>query len=222
MLILTNFKHYPSSIFSHAHTLVQEHITVAKQFDSSTVRFAVAIGPLDIQHIAQEFSKKIDIYAQHCDCASFGSSTGKILPEMLVQMGVKGVILNHSEHRFSSKNHLLETIAYAKKSGLQVVCCAETAEEGEWISHNTESDSIAIEPPELIGGNISVATARPELISESVAKIGKEKVMVGAGIKNGNDVRIAKQKGAHGVLLASGITKSKDPKNILQNLGEGA
>lgn len=222
MVILTNFKHYPSAIFSDAHALVQDHITVAKQFDSNLIRFSVAVGALDIQKIAEQFAQKIDIYAQHCDCASFGSSTGKILPEMLVQMGVKGVILNHSEHRLPSKETLFQTIEYAKKSGLQIVCCAETVEEGEWISNNTQADYIAVEPPELIGGDISVATARPELISESVVKIGEKKVMVGAGIKNGTDIRIAKEKGAIGVLLASGVTKSIDPKNVLYNLGKGA
>lgn len=215
MLILTNFKHYPSAILENAEKLVQDHISVSEK---TGVPFAVAIGALDIQNIAQKFSDHIDIYAQHCDIASFGSSTGKILPEMLVKIGVKGVILNHSEHRFLEKNVLKETISFAKEKGLKVVCCAESAEEGEWIASNTNADFVAVEPPELIGGDISVSTAKPELISKSVEKIGAGKVLVGAGVKNGEDIRIAKKLGAVGVLLASGVTKSEYPKSVLESL----
>jgi triosephosphate isomerase len=179
------------------------------------------VNTLDLKSVCQKFAKQIDIYAQHCDNASFGSSTGKILPEMLVNIGVKGVILNHSENRFSTKNNyqeLIETINFAKKVGLIVVACAETAEEGAFLSNNSSADFIAVEPPELIGGDISVSTAQPELISKSVDKIGKNKVLIGAGIKTGFDVEIAKEKGAVGVLLASGVTKAQNPQDVLFGL----
>ena len=223
MLILTNFKAYPTGVFESAQTLVQTHIDAQKEVNKTTkdATFAVAINSLDIQVICNEFANTIDIYAQHCDNAKFGSSTGKILPEMLVKMGVKGVILNHSENRFSSENNyeeLIETINFAKKSGLTVVCCAETAEEGKILSENSSADFIAVEPPELIGGDISVSTSRPELISESVEQIGANKVLIGAGIKTGSDVKIAVEKGSVGVLLASGVTKSSVPLEVLVGL----
>lgn len=223
MIILTNFKAYPTGVFNNAKILVQTHINAQKEVNKTNknVIFAVAINSLDIQVICNEFAKNIDIYAQHCDNAKFGSSTGKILPEMLMKMGVKGVILNHSEKRFSSDNNyeeLIETINCAKKSGLTVVCCAETAEEGKILSENSNADFIAIEPPELIGGDISVSTSRPKLISESVEQIGSNKVLIGAGIKTGSDVKIAVEKGAIGVLLASGVTKSSVPQEVLIDL----
>ncbi len=223
MIILTNLKAYPSGVFENAETLVQVHIDAQKEVVKlkKNINFAVAINSLDIQNICKKFANTIDIYAQHCDNASFGSSTGKILPEMLVKMGVKGVILNHSENRFSSENNyeeLITTINFAKKAGLTVVCCAETPEEGKFIAENSNADFIAVEPPELIGGDISVSTSRPELISESVEEIGSRKVLIGAGIKTGSDVRIALEKGAVGVLLASGIAKSDTPKSVLLDL----
>ena len=83
------------------------------------------------------------------------------------------------------------------------------------------ADVIAVEPPELIGGDISVSTARPELISDSVQKISKVPVLVGAGVKNGADVRIARKLGAVGVLIASGVTKANDPEAVLLDLAQG-
>jgi triosephosphate isomerase (TIM) len=42
--------------------------------------------------------------------------------------------------------------------------------------------------------------------------------LVGAGVKNGKDVQIALKLGAKGVLLASGVTKAKDPMAVLLDL----
>jgi triosephosphate isomerase len=83
------------------------------------------------------------------------------------------------------------------------------------------ADFVAVEPPELIGGDISVSTANPELISDAVATIGAGKVLVGAGIKNAEDVRIALKLGAVGVLVASGVVKAADPVAALEDLCKG-
>lgn len=213
--ILTNFKHYPSAILENAEKLTLAHIEAKEKTEGN---IAIAVSPLDIQNICAKYAERIDIYAQHCDNATFGSSTGKVLPEMLKQMGVTGVILNHSENRFANQDELFATIKKAKEAGLIVVCCAETADEGEIFSHKSSADFIAVEPPELIGGDISISTAEPQLISDSVKQIGEGKVLVGAGVKNGNDVKIATEKGAMGVLLASGVTKAENPLAVLIDL----
>ncbi|MEM3370067.1 MAG: triose-phosphate isomerase, partial [Candidatus Micrarchaeia archaeon] len=46
-------------------------------------------------------------------------------------------------------------------------------------------------------------------------------VLCGAGIKNSEDVRIAIELGARGILVASGITKAKDPKTATLELIKG-
>ncbi len=214
-LILTNFKNYKTAVGNNAEQLVEKHIEARAETGQN---FAVAINTLDLKSIAEKFAVRLPIFAQHCDAAGYGSSTGKILPEYLRELGVAGVILNHSENRFSSFETLSETVEAAKKAGLTVVLCAESAEEGEKFSQKTEADFIAVEPPELIGGDISVSTAQPELITNSSAKIGSKKLLIGAGIKNGTDVKIAIEKGSAGVLLASGVTKSSDPKSVLLDL----
>ena len=81
---------------------------------------------------------------------------------------------------------------------------------------------IAVEPPELIGGDVSVTDARPEVISEAVESVHRVDahipVLCGAGVKNGKDVKKALQLGAKGVLLASGVIRSKDVRATLRDL----
>ena len=80
---------------------------------------------------------------------------------------------------------------------------------------------IAVEPPELIGGEVSVTNVDPAIVSgtvEAVNRISKVGVLCGAGIKNGKDVSKAIELGASGVLLASGVTKSDNPEATLTDL----
>jgi len=83
-------------------------------------------------------------------------------------------------------------------------------------------DMIAVEPPELIGTGISISKARPELITESLKQIRKVnrsvKVLCGAGVTTAEDVSKALELGSEGVLVASGVVKSKDPSAILQSM----
>ena len=80
---------------------------------------------------------------------------------------------------------------------------------------------IAVEPPELIGGDLSVSKSEPLIVERAVKLIGEDRTLVGAGIKDGEDVRIALDLGARGVLLASGVTKSDDPYATLLDLASG-
>src|SRR5207249_2583805 len=68
---------------------------------------------------------------------------------------------------------------------------------------------VAIEPPELIGGDVSVTRAKPEVVSGAVARIRKVnprvEVLCGAGVRTAKDVARAIELGTVGVLLASGV-----------------
>ena len=74
-----------------------------------------------------------------------------------------------------------------------------------------------IEPPELVGGKISVSKAKPELIEKIKRKI-KMRFLVGAGIHNKQDVETAMRLGASGIAVSSAITKSKNPGKKLREL----
>ena len=81
---------------------------------------------------------------------------------------------------------------------------------------------LAVEPPELIGGDISVTTANPKIVSGSVEAVkdidNNVKVLCGAGVKNGIDVSRAIELGSVGVLLASGIIKAKNKEMVIRDL----
>ena len=92
-------------------------------------------------------------------------------------------------------------------------------------SYETLTGGASDEEPELIGGDISVTSADPEIVSgtvEAVRKINKSaKILCGAGVKNGKDVAKAIELGAEGVLLASGVVKAKDTISVLKDLASG-
>jgi triosephosphate isomerase len=216
MIIITNFKTYKTAIGDEAVCLAQLHEEAAQE---TGTQFAIAASALDLENVINS-CENLPVFAQHIDAAGFGSFTGKIPAQQVANMGVTGTILNHSENRLD-KAYLAECVAAAQEAGLKVVVCAETVEEGvEFMS--MKPDFIAVEPPELIGGDISVSTANPGIIKDAVEQIGAGKVIVGAGVKNAEDVRIAKELGASGILLASGVTKAENPKAVLLDLAKGA
>ena len=216
MLIITNFKTYDSALGQKAIALASVHEEVMQ---NTNITFGVAPSALDLSAVNSQ-CQKVKVFAQHIDAADYGSFTGKIPPTALKKIGVYGTILNHSENRLEI-NYLKQCVQKAKEAGLVVVICAETVAEGvSFLKFNP--DFIAVEPPELIGGDISVATANPDIIQDAVQQIGSNKVIVGAGIKNAEDVKIAKKLGASGILLASGVTKAENPKLVLEDLAKGA
>jgi len=63
-------------------------------------------------------------------------------------------------------------------------------------------------------------TTRPEVVSDAVRKLDVP-VLVGAGVKTGEDMAKAIELGAKGVLLASGVVKpagGKSPEDVLMEL----
>jgi triosephosphate isomerase len=164
-------------------------------------------------------SVSIPVFAQHVDGIGYGAYTGSVPVEIAHNMGVDGSILNHSECRISDRQ-IEAALEDLKKLGMLSLVCAENDEEGHKFAL-MGADFVAIEPPELIGGDISVSTAQPDLIRRSVEKIGPGKVIVGAGVKSAEDVRIALQLGAVGVLVASGVVKAADPMAALRQFALG-
>ncbi len=220
-VIITNFKTYESAIGSNALDLAIIH---AKVMEETGVQMGVAVQPSDISIVASAVS--IPVFAQHIDPVGFGSYTGHVLPEAVKAAGAFGTLLNHSEHRIEKDgaldtNRLKASIDRAKEVGLYVVVCAEDPEEGAKVAQ-MGPDLVAVEPPELIGGDISVSTSQPEVVKGAVELIGGGRTLVGAGVKNAEDVRIAVELGASGVLLASGVTKADDPEAVLRDLASGA
>jgi triosephosphate isomerase len=185
------------------------------------VNLAAAVSPIDLV----DFSDNLDIpiFAQHVDGVNFGSHTGSILPEAVRYSGAVGTLVNHAECQMSWEE-IEKTINRCKELGLLTVLCTADIASSEKGSH-LNPDMIAVEPPELIGGDISVSTAKPEIISDTVEVVKKINsdisVLCGAGVKTQNDISKAISLGSEGILLASGVVKSSEPRKVLLDLIKG-
>jgi triosephosphate isomerase (TIM) len=213
-VIVVNFKTYEKATGKMALELAKLHQMVARK---TGVSLAVAAQTIDLRMIAEEVD--IPVFAQHFHISKHGSYTGHTTPHSLKEANVFGSLLNHAEKKMPFAD-LKIAIELAKETGLFTIICADSVMEGVAIAE-LGPDLIAVEPPELIGSNISVTSAQPELIIESVKAIGAGKVLVGAGIKTGEDVLASIRYGASGVLVASGITTAEDPEKALYGLVEG-
>jgi len=217
-MILINFKTYESGTGRKALEIAKIAEKVSKEKD---VNIVLAVQAADIRMIADAVS--IPVYAQHVDPIEPGSHTGWSLAKDVREAGAEGTLINHSEHRMEI-SQIEKAIDIVKEEGMKTVACAPDAEIAEAICV-FEPDFIAVEPPELIAGNVSVSKAKPELITETIEMVrkvdGDIPVLVGAGVKSKKDVSRALELGASGVLLASGVMKSENPEKEILELIEG-
>jgi len=212
--IVLNFKTYKESTGENAIKLA----FIAEKIQKKTgLNFIVCCQAIDLKEVAS--SVKIPVYAQHVDCDAIGKSTGNIIPEHLMHINVRGSLLNHSEKRILLKD-IEKSVIKLKELDMTSIVCAKDYIEAKRIANFKliRPVFIAIEPPELIGGEMSVSEAKPEIIEKSVKLCGNVNVLVGAGIKNNNDIKVALKYGAKGVLLASHFVLATDPEKFLLEL----
>jgi triosephosphate isomerase (TIM) len=214
-IVVVNFKTYAEATGQRAVRLAKICERVAKRTGTHVF---IAVQNVDLFRVSGRVS--IPVFAEHIDPVRYGANTGKDLPEALVENGAAGVLINHSEDR-AELAEIEEDIRRARSVGINAIVCAPTAESSEAIAA-LRPDFIAVEPPELIGGDVSVSKAKPALIADTVKLVHAVDrhvpVLCGAGIKDHEDVRIAMKLGCEGILVASGVTKAKDPEAALLDL----
>jgi len=217
-VIVVNFKVYPEVLGRRGWDLAKACAAVADDAGASIV---IAPPLADLAHVAK--SVRIPVFGQHVDAMEAGARTGWLPPEALREAGAAGTLVNHSERKIPYKN-IAAILPRCRALGLEVIACADDLLEAERLAR-LSPDFIAIEPPELIGGDVSVTSAKPEVVSGAVERIRKAnpqvRVLCGAGVKTSKDVRKALELGTVGVLLASGVVKAKDPAKALRELVRG-
>ena len=213
--ILLNFKTYMQGTGQNALKIAKACKVVSEE---SGIKIAVAPQLPDIYRVASEV--ELQVFSQHMDGIGEGSFTGHIFGGCIKEAGAFGTLINHSERRLTLAD-IEASMRAARNFGLRTVICTNNIPTTV-AAATLGPDYVAIEPPELIGSGISVSKVDPEVVSgsvEAVAKINREvKVLCGAGISKGDDLRAALDLGSEGVLLASGIIKAKDPKTALEDL----
>jgi len=191
------------------------------EYVSKKYKIKIAISPP--QHlIGLVANSSITILAQHVDDSKVGSTTGFMIPELLKKSKVKGSLINHSEHRISSKEIEKLVLKLKELKMTSIVCVKNIAEVKKYLKLNP--DFIAIEPPELIGSGKAISTEKPELIAKAAEIVNnsknKTKLLCGAGIVSGDDVKKAIELGSKGILVASGIIKAKNWNRIISEFSK--
>jgi len=213
-LIVVNFKTYETAMGDSA-------LALAKAMDKFTdrdFRMIAVASAFDLSTISNSVSS-VEVWSQHLDPVGKGSHTGWLEPDLARHHGAVGTIINHAEHKVSIEH--VEKLLAMLPEGFPICACAADVDEAIALA-KLGPTFIAVEPPELIGGDISVTTADPAIVSDTVAAVKSTnpdvRVLCGAGVKNGADVKMAIQLGAEGVLLASGVTKAADVNAVLDDL----
>lgn len=214
-IVILNYKTYLESSGIKALELAHDLESAANE---SGITMIAAPQAIDIYRISQETS--IPIFAQHIDPISSGGHTGYNLINPFIESGITGSLINHSENRMKLAV-IDELIQMYKEHEIESCVCTNNIATSKAVAC-LAPDAIAVEPPELIGTGIPVSQAQPEIVEESVSQVKDVnkniKVLCGAGISTGEDMKAAMDLGADGVLLASGIIKAESPKKALLDL----
>ena len=187
-VIVLNVKTYSEATGNKALEIAKLMDKISKETGAS---MAIAVQAIDITKCVENVS--IPVWAEHIDPIKPGSHTGWTLPEAIKNAGAIGTLINHSEHRLILAD--VDTcINRVKELGLDHIVCSNNVSTSKAIAAFSPN-FVAVEPPELIGGDISVTTADPDIISSSVKAVKSVdenvNVLCGAGVKNGKDVDMA-------------------------------
>ena len=210
MFVLVNLKAYPCDPVAVAAAAA----AVDEEYSGE-----IAIAP-QAAHLSAVAETGVRTWAQHVDPNEYGSHTGSTLAEVAADAGAEGTLLNHSEQRLKLAD-IDGSLDAAERAGLDTVVCANSPDQIA-AAASLGPDAVAVEPPELIGTGTPVSKADPDVVRDAVeaAAAVDESVDVycGAGISTGEDVGAARELGADGVLLASGVAKADDPAAALEDL----
>jgi len=213
MFVLVNLKAYPCDPVE----IAEAARDVA---EASGVRIGVAPQAAHLDRVA---ATGVETWAQHVAPVDHGSHTGHTLAEAVAEAGATGTLCNHSERRLKLAD-IDGALDAADRAGLETVVCANDPDQVA-AAAALGPDAVAVEPPELIGGDVSVSTADPGIVEDAVAAAGavdpEVAVYCGAGVSTGDDLAAAADLGADGVLLASGVAKAADPLSALAELVSG-
>lgn len=217
-LFLLNLKVYPECLGLPAERIARDLEELGR---GAGVSVAIAPATPDLGRVSR--SVGIPVLAQHVDPVPAGAHTGFVPPESIRAAGASGSLVNHSEHPLSEARSRA-TVARLAATNLVAVVCAPTVLTARRLARANPS-YLAIEPPELIGGDRAVSTARPAVVSDTVAAVRSVapavSVLCGAGVHDRRDVHRALELGAVGVLVASAVTRARSPRDSIAELLAG-
>lgn len=213
-MLLINFKSYKQSSGAKG-------LELAKICEEVSAETGVIIIPCvqtaDLGYISKQVS--IEVWGQHFNLVEPDRNTGFVTAYSLAQAGVKGVLINHSEHPIKEER-ISDYINKAKENNLKTLVFTDTLELAFKID-KYEPDYLFLETPSLIGKKAMVNFPEErEKIIKFVNSV-KSSPMIGAGISTAEDVRQSLKLGIKGVALASAFVLAQEPKKVLLDLASG-
>lgn len=184
---------------------------------------SVAVAPPvpDLARVADAVT--IAVLAQHVDPGEAGARTGAVPVEAIEAAGARGSLVNHSERPISVSD-VADAVRRLSERHLVAVVCAGDVPQARRLAE-THPPYLAIEPPELIGGDRAVSTARPEVVSGTVEAVHSvspaTRVLCGAGVHDRRDVARALELGTVGILVSSAVTRAPNVERALRELLAG-
>ncbi|MEM5832750.1 MAG: triose-phosphate isomerase [Candidatus Aenigmatarchaeota archaeon] len=211
MIVALNFKAFRELIGYNSIRVIRK---IDKRFKNISV--IAIINPADISLVSMIKRKNLKIYVSlNRYCETYGSFTGCVPLDYIKEIGIDGVLLNHYENRIDLKT-IKQFIEYCKKVNLETMVCAKNLKEAKKID-KLNPNSIAYEVPELIGSGKAISKYKAESLKKFV-KIVRNIPICGAGISEAIDVKIAKELGVKGVLIASAFAKAKNKLEFLNQI----
>ncbi|SQG82373.1 triosephosphate isomerase [Streptococcus uberis] len=210
-----NFFIFNPKSYLYGETLI-ELAKEADQLVDENVSIFVTGPYIDLGKIAEQ-TDRIIVTAQHLDGILPGRGMGAVLPDSLVNAGVKAVFLNHAEHPMTLAE-LVKAIGICQKLEIISIVCADSVEEARAIAI-LKPDIILCEPTELIGTGQTSGKDYIDATNQAIKEVYPQAlVMQAAGISTADDVYQTILAGADGTGCTSGIVKADLPKQMLKDM----
>ncbi|MEM5882156.1 MAG: triose-phosphate isomerase [Candidatus Aenigmatarchaeota archaeon] len=211
MIVALNFKAFRETIGNNSLKIIKK---IDKKFKK--IKLIAIVNPADISLVSKVKRKNIKLYTSlNKYCETYGSYTGGIPLEFLKEKNFDGILLNHFENR-TVFSELKKFIEFSKKIGLETMVCAKDLSEAKKID-KLNPKYLSYEAPELIGTGKAISKYKAESLKKFI-EITKSIPICGAGISEAIDVKIAKDLGAEGVLIASAFAKAKNKIKFLKEI----
>jgi triosephosphate isomerase len=167
--------------------------------------------------LAEAVASALTVYAQNVHWAPEGAFTGEVSAEMLLDLGVKGSIVGHSERR----QHFCETdesawsrAEHALEAGLGVIYCVGEQEEEREAGHSEEVLRrqvsvlqpherlvVAYEPVWAIGTGRTATAEQAQQAHAFIKSLVEGPVLYGGSVKPENAEELLSQPDVDGALV---------------------
>ena len=160
---------------------------------------------------------EIGVFAQNCHWERDGAYTGEVSAAMLVELGVYGTLVGHSERRQhcgETDDTVARRTAAALEEGLHVIACVgETEAEREAgeteavlrrqvsVLEHDENLVIAYEPVWAIGTGKNATPEMAQEAHETIKSLLDVPVLYGGSVKPGNAAELLAQPAIDGALV---------------------